>query len=231
MSDSEPFEKFRQSKKLTYEQWHDGVAYDLEAFAQMTPAERDQAAAEIRARLTLDWRDMEILRLHDSRESFDRLRDALAGGKIEERAYALRELIKAGRMSGSVPDFQLASVLEQVNGVLDGLTTALGVAEEHAGPMSNAALLRGARDRGEVAPHYAAMACYLAGVTDQTFDWSMRPLFLRLGMHKESPATHAAAFAELCRLINIDPAAIPERGCGRGIEFPNGRRPASRSAP
>ena len=89
-------------------------------------------AAEICARQTLDWRDMEVLRVHNGPESFDRLREALASGGIEERAYALAELIKTGRMSSSVPDFQLSHVLDELTEIR-GLTIALQVARDHAG--------------------------------------------------------------------------------------------------
>src|SRR4051812_46979642 len=98
------YDRFRKSMGISYEQWHDGIGYDLDAFVSMTPAERDAIAAEICSRPTLDWRDMEILRVHNDPQSFDRLRHALAAGGLEERAYAISELIKTGRMAGSVPD-------------------------------------------------------------------------------------------------------------------------------
>ena len=55
---------------------------------------------------------MEVLRLDGGHESFERLRDVLARGSVEERAHALGELIEMGKMSGSVPDVQLAHVLD-----------------------------------------------------------------------------------------------------------------------
>ena len=60
-------------------------------------------------------------------------------------------------------------------------------------------------------------------MSDETFDWNLRPLFLRLG-EGESPENRAAAFAELCGLIGVDPAAIPEQGNGRGVELTRGKR-------
>jgi hypothetical protein len=222
MSDSAALQRFRKSMGISYEQWHDGVGYDLDAFAAMTPEERDAIAAEICTRRNLDWRDMEVLRIHNGRESFDRLRDALAAGGIEERAYAVAELIKTGRMAGAVRDVQLAHVLDDLTDIR-GLTVALQTTQEHGGPMCNGALLRGVRDRPAVAYHFAGVALYLAGVSDSPWGADFRELLLRLRV-EESPGTHVAAFAEFCRVIGIDPASIPPQGHGRGIEFPKGRR-------
>jgi hypothetical protein len=124
MADSEAYERFLKSTNIGYEQWHDGIGYDLDAFAQMTLEEKERVVRDFRAKGSLDWRDMEILKLSGDRESFDKLRDVLATGSIDERASALRELIDMGKMSGSVPDVQLAHVLDAINGIA-GLTTAL----------------------------------------------------------------------------------------------------------
>jgi hypothetical protein len=219
MNRSEAWERFQKSTNIGFYEWHDGVGYDLDAFAAMTTEERDAVAAELCEKLRLDWRDMDVLRIHGSSASFNKLRDALASGTIEERAYALRNLIDMGKMSGNVPDFQLAHVLDDVNG-FEGLTTSLRIAREHAGPMSNAALLRGARDRPAVAVLYAGMISFLAGVTDEEFDWNLRPLFLRLGDHSTD---RPQAFRELCDLAGIRPESIPNKGSGTGIVFPKGR--------
>ena len=221
MANSEAYERFQKSTNIGYEEWHDGIGYDLDAYAEMTADEKDHVAQQLHARENLDWRDMEVLRLHGSRESFDKLRDLLATGTIDERAHALRELIEMGRMSGSVPDVQLAHVLDDIDDIT-GMTTALLIASQYAGPMSNAALLRGARDRRGVAVHFAGMVCYLAGVSDEEFDWNLRPLFLRLG--KGTPdSDRDAAFVELCGLAGVDPKQIPEQGLGIGVVFPNSR--------
>ena len=42
--------------------YDDGVGYDLDAFAQMLPEEKDRVVQEIHAKGNLDWRDMEVLR-------------------------------------------------------------------------------------------------------------------------------------------------------------------------
>jgi hypothetical protein len=225
MAHSEAWERFKKSTNIGYDEWHDGVGYDLEAFAQMTPEEKENVVRDLHGRGNLDWRDMELLRLHGGRASFDKLRDILASGTIEERAHALRELLEMGKMHGSVPDFQLAHVLDDIDDI-PGMTTALLLAPQHAGPMSNAALLRGTRDRPGVAVHYAGMVCFLAGATNEVFDWNLRSLFLSMG--KGIPENkRMAAFSDLCKLTGIDPTEIPEKGRGIGMVFPesNRRRP------
>ena len=222
VASSEAYERFQKSKKIGYDEWHDGTSYDLDAYAEMTSEEKDNVAQELRARGNLDWRDMEILKLHGSRECFDSLRDLLATGSIDERADALRALIDMGKMSGNVPDVQLAHVLDDIDGIA-GMTTALLLASQHAGPMSNAALLRGVRDRRGVAANFAGMICFLAGITDEEFDWKLRPLFLRLG-EGTPDSDRNAAFAELCELAGVDPQRIPEQGRGNGVAFPKSKQ-------
>jgi|SRR6185295_11329612 len=222
MADSEAYERFLKSTKIGYDEWHDGIGYDLDAFAQMTPEEKHRVAQDLQARGNLDWRDMEVLKLHGDRASFDKLRDVLATGSIGERASALRELIEMKKMPGSVPDVQLAHVLDDIDGI-GGMSTALQIAAQHAGPMSNAALLRGTRDRPGVAVNFAGMVCFLAGVTNEEFDWNLRPLFLRMG-DGEPEDGRVAAFGELCDLVGIDAAKIPELGRGIGVVFPKSKR-------
>jgi hypothetical protein len=219
---SEAYERFQKSTKIGYAEWHDGTGYDLNAYAEMTAEEKDYVAQELRARGNLDWRDMEILKLHGGRESFDKLRDLLATGSIDERAHALRALIDMGKMSGNVPDVQLAHVLDDIDGIA-GMTTALLLVSQYAGSLSNAALMRGARDRPGVAVNFSAMICFLAGITDEEFDWKLRPLFLRLG-EGTPDSDRNAAFAELCELAGVDPNRIPEQGRGSGVVFPKSKR-------
>jgi hypothetical protein len=222
VADSEAYERFQKSTKIGYDEWHDGTGYDLDAFAEMTAEEKDHVTEQLRAKGSLDWRDMEVLQLHGDRESFDKLRDVLATGSIDERAHALRLLIEMGRMPGNVPDVQLAHVLDDIDGIA-GMTTALLIASQHAGAMSNAALLRGVRDRRGVAVNFAGMVCYLAGVTNEEFDWKLRPLFLRLG-EGTPESDRNAAFAELCGLADVDPRQIPEQGRGAGVVFPKSKQ-------
>src|SRR5215471_11965677 len=206
MSSSEASQRFHVSQRIGYEQWHDGVGYDMEAYATMTPEERDAAAAVVRAKSHPDWRDLEVLGAHRSAASVTRLRELLA--------HALGELIDAGQTPGSVADVQLAHVIDAVTDD-DGFTAALLLASAHAGPLTKLALLRGAQLRPAVALHFAAALLDLAGLSrdDPAFDPRFRPVLLRL-LPDNPKADRVAAFRQLCGWLNLDPDGIPEPGSG-----------------
>ena len=86
MAHSEAYRQFRDSQQMNHEKWHDGVGYDLDAFAAMTPDERDAVAAEALANPRPDWRDLEVLGAHRSRESLERLRHLLVDAPVGDRA-------------------------------------------------------------------------------------------------------------------------------------------------
>jgi membrane protease subunit (stomatin/prohibitin family) len=128
------------------------------------------------------WRDMEVLGRDNSTEAFDRLRDELAGGSAATRAWALREVNAAGRMTPSVFDRKLGQLLDDVT-VEDGLTPALLLAGPEPGPHTRAALERGVRERPEVALHFAAALLDLAGLgggDTAAFNPRFRPTLLKL---------------------------------------------------
>jgi len=219
MSNSHAYNTFIASQTIGYEQWHEGIGYDMVAFARMTPEERDGVAAAIRAKADPDWRDMDVLGAHGSRESIERLRDLLTHESIECRAWALGVLIDTGHTPGSVADVQLAHIIDAVNDD-DGLTPALLLALEHVGPLTRLSLLRGAQNRPEVALHFAAALMDLDNLSDDmaAFDPRFRPLLLRLLPANAEP-DRAAAFAQICGLLRIDPASIPESGMGHDIAW------------
>jgi hypothetical protein len=180
---SEAFEKFRKSKSIGYEEWHDGIGYDLDAFDAMRPDERERVVADIRAqgKGQLDWRDMEVLGRDNSKASFDRLRDELVGGSVTNRAHALDEINSMGRMTPSVFDNKLAQLLDDVTDD-DGVTQTLLLVGDEPGPKTKAALKRGMRERPDVALHFASQLLDAAGLSDDiaAFDPKFRPTLLKL---------------------------------------------------
>jgi hypothetical protein len=216
---SDAYEQFETSKDVGYDEWHEGIGYDLEAFAAMTPQERDAAAVDVRAMNDPDRRDLEVLGAHGSRESIEHLRHLLTHPAIETRAHALRVLIDRGHTPGAVPDVQLAHVLDAIIDDDDGLTPALLIAQRHAGPMSKLALLRGAQSGPAIALHFASALLDLAGVSeDAAFGPKFRPVLLRL-LPDNAAADRNAAFDEICRVLRIDPASIPKAGSGNEIAW------------
>jgi hypothetical protein len=181
---SEAFEKFRKSMTIGYEEWHDGIGYDLDAFDAMRPDEREAVVAEIRSKGKgdLDWREMEVLGRENSTASFDRLRDELVGGSIDNRAHALSTINDMGRMGGSVFDRKLGELLDDVTDDDDGLTQALLLVGDQPGPRTRAALERGMRERPDIALHFASELLDAAGLSDDmaAFDPKFRPTLLKL---------------------------------------------------
>jgi hypothetical protein len=132
-----------------------------------------------------------------ARDARDALKQSLKAKKVDTRlhaAVALRDL-------GDMPNFE-EFVAEQLSFVesFNGLAYALGIIEKGS-PMIRDALLRGARDRAEVAPHFAAKLCQLAGKAKTEFDWEMRPFFLRFG-EQSPPEERAKAYKELLKMIS-----------------------------
>jgi hypothetical protein len=58
------YTKFKDSTNITYERWHDGIGYDLDALARSSEPERAAVADDLIRRLEQgegDWRDVEAL--------------------------------------------------------------------------------------------------------------------------------------------------------------------------
>lgn len=221
MTHSPAYSQYQASKTIGYEQWHDGEGYDLEAFAQMTKAERDAEAQVAVALEDPDWRDLEILGAHGGKNCIARLRDLLTHSSIETRAQALDTLIEHDQTPGSVADVQLAHIIDAIDNDDDeGMTQALLLAEEHAGPRSKLALLRGAQEKPALSLHFASALLDMAGLSDDmaAFDPKFRPLLLRL-LPDNDEADRKAAFKAVCKLLGIEPKSIPAPGSGKELSW------------
>lgn len=216
MSQTDAYTRFLSSKNIGYEQWHDGVGYDMEAFAAMTPAEQDREVLIALEKDNPDWRDMDVLAAKNDHACFERLRDLLLHPSIETRGHALSRLIESGRTSGSVPDVQLAHIIDALpddDDEFPAMTQALYLAHAHGGPISKLALLRGAKEKRALALSLSAALLDMKFDCPDTaaFDKRFRPLLLRL-LPGNSESDREAAFAEVCDKLGIDATAIPERG-------------------
>lgn len=169
--------RFERSLFIDYEQWHDGVGYDVATLRELTADERRR----IEARLTPPdgWRDVEALAViaklgSDSARA--ELRRVATAGSAETRLAVLRyapELVDDATRTAA-----LVGALDSAT-AFDSFTTTLEqVAAFHPQPVIDA-LWRGLETRqGEVAMHYAGMIAFLAGKADSAFDWSLRPLLM-----------------------------------------------------
>jgi hypothetical protein len=201
---SEPCRKFLDSTNIGYEQWHDGIGYDLEALGQVTETERrfisDMLLRRVRLR-EAHWRDIEALEALNLPEALPVLEQALQTAKPETRLRIAQALLAQG--APVEVDRIIADILRRGR-YEDGLSAALDLAASHATPYLREVLLECARDGyPNVRVHAAALTLYLAGQAESPFDWSQRPFFLQFG--EEDRSTRERAFAELCRRVGHAP--------------------------
>jgi len=196
---SSAYDRFMQSTKIGYLEWHDGIGYDLDAFRALTASERDAVVQHLSGNNgpAFDWRDIEVFQAATTPESIAALRRALQSSRADSRLHVAAAL----HAMGYLPDLGeiVARELDHVT-ILDGMVYALGLVGHALTPRIRDALLRGVRDRPEVGPHYAAKLCYLTGNASSDFDWTMRPFFLRFGEHS-SRDERTRAYRELCEMI------------------------------
>jgi hypothetical protein len=187
--------------KLDYEKWHEGIGYDTRALSEMTPEERGQVIGILTARDTT-WREVEALAAIDLPEARKAVRQALEHRmSVDTRLAAAQALYEQGEMKDI--GLFLARQIRQLTRIDDGLTRALLMAEEHPTSAVKQALLWASWNRTECAPHCAGLICFLAGASKEPFDWSLRPLFLRLGPNN-SYIERKAAFDDLCKLVGME---------------------------
>jgi hypothetical protein len=197
VSDASPYERFRRSMDIGFEQWHDGIGYDLDALAEASPEDRTAIETLLVPRAGNDWRDIEALAALGTPRADRALADAFATAGPEIRVAILRDaphVIPADRV-----DAELVRLVDECDLGL-GMTHVLTLVEDLHPPAVVDALLRGTLDEHRSVPvHYAAMLLYLHGQAAEPFDWEVRPFVLRFA--DSGPDERQAAYRELCERI------------------------------
>ena len=195
-----------RSLDIGYEQWHDGIGYDLDALRAMGADERQAAEAWLVRRVAsreAGWREVEALAALRSEASRAALRRALETGDLETRLHAAETLSALG--DAVAVDEVIVEVLRR-GGFANGLSRAIDLIPAHDSPLIRSALLDLARTGDQtVRVHAAAMLFYLAGLADAPFDLGQRPFFLQFG--EADAATRERAFAELARRLATAPGS------------------------
>jgi hypothetical protein len=198
--------RFRASMNITYEQWHDGIGYDLDALGRLDPDERAEAEAWLVPRRTSDWRDVEALDCLGTPRALAALVDALDARDVTVRIHAAERLLRRRALAADKAEAIALAALGEAS-IANGMTRALAFAEAHATEAVRRKLLACARDgNDDIRVHAAALAHFLHGGAASSFDWSKRPLYLRFGSN--DPAERQAAFLDLCASIQVDPTSI-----------------------
>jgi len=203
---SAAYERFMASTNIGYDEWHDGIGYDLEALAQLEGEERAEVERWLVARANDDWRDVEALAALGSTTAKGAVRETLRTGKVEQRLAAAREVAGSGDANDADgADVEAAIVAGLDAGdLLQGLMHALDLAAEHPTPAVIDALFRCALRGSSVARvHAAALVAFLHKRAKEPFDWSRRPFWLEFGV--EDPARVERAFRKLATECGVDP--------------------------
>jgi hypothetical protein len=203
LSPSPAYDKFIGSMQLSYDDWHDGNSYDLDALEEIPESQRDAAVKVLADHLEKhpDWRDVEALAVLDTPEARKAIRKAVKDADLETRMHAAEQLIELGEKS----DLE-GTIIDALRntGLGSGLSQAIDMAEEHPSPRIQETLLDLALNGTEEQRiHCAALALYLGGKADEAFDWNHRPFFLSFG--DEDRNKQIEAYKELCRRLGVKP--------------------------
>jgi hypothetical protein len=142
--------KFLASLQLTYDQWHDGDGYDLEALGEVSESECAVIEQILIDHQPRDWRDIEALALFDSGEARQAIAAALNHSDPKVRREAKRHLPQKQDLAK-----RKALLIQTLNtrGLYDGLSEAIDEAAEFHPPAVIDALLKGALKRDGEAVH------------------------------------------------------------------------------
>jgi len=203
---SPAYAKFLASMEISYEDWHNGVGYDLEALKEFSGPERASIVQVLDERLdtTPDWRDVEALAAIGTPAARRAIRSVLDEGDMEIRMRAAEELAALGEPADL--EQTIIEALRTTN-LGNGLSGALDLAEQHPSRRIQQTLLdlalNGNRDQRI---HCAALALYLGGKAEEAFDWNHRPFFLRFG--DEQRVIQIEAYLELCGRLGVKPKLL-----------------------
>ncbi|HEX8234839.1 MAG TPA: hypothetical protein VF600_02695 [Abditibacteriaceae bacterium] len=201
---SPALEKFAQSMTIGFDQWHDGIGYDLDALLELKGDELARAEAVLIARKNHDWRDSEALAALNSTQSAAALKSSISSPNVQVKLRAARQYAAEGDVA-QMEDALVESL--RTSKIYAGLTQALALAEEHPTERVKQTLFWCAlHGNDDVRVHAAALLFYLYGIAESNFDWDFRPFFLRF--NTQDLEERRAAFLELCRRVNVDPDGL-----------------------
>ena len=184
-----------------YEKWHDGIGYDLDILKTATPEELIEIENLLVSRGIHDWRDVEALAALNSPGARVLLRKALTSGNHQISSAVIS--YAPDLLSDEERARMLVAALNSSK-IYEGLTQTLLEVEEFHPPEIVEALLRGVLERdGETAMQFAAMLMFIHGKATSSFDWELRPFFLKF--LTDDRAERKALYLELCARIGVKP--------------------------
>ena len=194
-----PLQRFKASMKIGFEEWHDGIGYNIAALRMASQGELRTIEQILINRTPLDWRDIEALAEINTKCARKTIRDAIKNPNPVVRVAVTRfapDLVTDNERIEYITDaLQTAEIFSGLSHVLDEV-------ERHHPEEVKSALIKGLLNRkGDVAVLFAAMLFYLFGEAKMAFDMKQRPFFLRF--NTEDRKERVEAFLELCQKLNI----------------------------
>src|SRR5688572_4178239 len=96
MANPAAYDRFISSMQLTYDKWHDGEGYDVDAIAEMTLDERESLVDVLTGR-EVTWREIEALAAIDSTRARAAVESASTNvGSADTRLAAAEAKHRAG---------------------------------------------------------------------------------------------------------------------------------------
>jgi len=198
-SSSTPLQRFEESMKIGFEEWHDGIGYDVAAIRIASQAELDAIEQLLINHSPRDWRDIEALAEINTKCARETIKEAIKDSNPVVRVAVARfapKLITEKERSQS-----LVNALQNTE-IFSGFSNVLDEVERYHPEEVKEALIKGLlSQRGDVAVLFAAMLFYLFGQAKEPFDWKQRPFFLRF--NTEYRKERVEAFQELCQKLKI----------------------------
>ena len=195
-----PFQRFRVSMNIGFEEWHDGIGYDIEALRMVSQEERDAIEQILINHYPRDWRDIEALAEINTKRARETIKEAMKDPNPVVRIAVTRyapDLVTDSERTKSVVD-ALGSAE-----IFFGFAQVLDEVERYHPEEVKDALIKGLLTReGDIAVLYAGMLFYLFGEAEEPFDWGRKPFFLRF--NTENRKERLKVFQELCRKLRIN---------------------------
>jgi hypothetical protein len=196
-----PLQRFKTSMEVTYEKWHDGIGYDIDAIRIASQTERKAIEQILIQHHPRDWRDIEALAQIHSKDALETIKGAMKDPNPDVRIavtrFAPTIVTNCERTRSLIKALQSAELF-------GGLSQTLDDIEKYHPKEIKEELIKGLLSReGEVATLFAAMLFYIFGKADEPFDINQRPFFLRF--NTDNKGERLTAFLELCKKLNIKP--------------------------
>jgi len=193
-------DRFLASMKMTFDMWHDGTGYDLDALRQIPKQELRSVEQMLIERSPRDWRDIEALAQIDSDEARAVVEAGLKSSDEHVRNTA-RQYVPQQESPADRERLLLESLRK--DDLFGGLSQAIDEAAEFHPPAVVEALVRGVLNRdGQVAIHFVALLYFIHGKADEPFDWNHRPYFLKFLTNVR--VERIELFRDLCHQLGID---------------------------